>query len=136
VIRISNPTVAIDDRIQQRCAEYGRKVGQVVRDAVESVANEAVDALKAEGGYGGKRYRKGFTAVQSAEYGLYGQGWVVGNKRHYMLTHLLERGHAKRGKAKGMTRAFPHFGPTEEKMAKLFEEEMAKALEDLPSNLS
>lgn len=43
------------------------------------------------------------------------------NETNYQLTHLLERGHEKRG-GKGDVRAYAHIGPAEEKWTQKFEQ--------------
>lgn len=56
--------------------------------------------------------------------------FVVHNRKHYQLTHLLENGHIianQFGKGYGRTSAIPHIKPAEEK----YTDELVKELEDL-----
>ncbi len=72
--------------------------------------------------------------------GRYAKSWKVGTDEEtsqrlvqtvysptrYMLTHLLEKGHAKRGG--GRVRAIPHIAPAEEMGAEMLEDLIEKAL--------
>lgn len=53
-------------------------------------------------------------------------GSIVYNKKHYMLTHLLENGHAKRGG--GRVEGKVHIATAEEQAIKNFEERLKKHL--------
>ncbi|MEY8525231.1 MobQ family relaxase [Lachnospiraceae bacterium 38-10] len=52
---------------------------------------------------------------------------VVHNKKRYQLTHLLEKGHAKRGG--GRVRAFSHIAPAEQAGIRELEEDIKRGLE-------
>ena len=53
--------------------------------------------------------------------------WKHCNKKRYQLTHLLEKGHAKRGG--GRVRAFPHIAPAEQAGIRELEEGIKRGLE-------
>jgi hypothetical protein len=127
---------AISSYIDNNCKEFGKEANLTIKNVIEDVANDAVNILKSEGSYKGSKYRKGFTAVQNNQYGLYGYGWTIGNKKYYMLTHLLEDGHDiknqyTKGRSLGKTRSFPHFEPAGEKIEKLLEDKTIEALNEL-----
>ena len=51
---------------------------------------------------------------------------VVHSKNRYLIAHLLEHGHAKRGG--GRVAGIPHIAPAEEKAVKQLEENIMKKL--------
>ncbi|RKJ32016.1 hypothetical protein D7X33_39910, partial [Butyricicoccus sp. 1XD8-22] len=50
--------------------------------------------------------------------------WVIHNVKHYRLTHLLEKGHAKVGG--GRVQSYPHIAPVEKELV----EEYIKGAEE------
>ena len=67
--------------------------------------------------------------------GAYASSWVkskekgkikIHNKKHYRLTHLLERGHAKRNG--GRTKAMPHIEPVEQFVIETFPKKLEERL--------
>lgn len=91
----------------------------------------------------GKGMRKEITANSPKRTGKYAKGWrceisqngrgnksaLIKNKTNYQLTHLLEKGHKKRG-GKGRVKAYVHIAPAAEKWTEKFEqmcEEACKA---------
>ena len=107
--------VDVDDLarlIAQDMAEYTEEVEEKVKETIDAVSQEALDAIKSSPGLsevGGKKYKRGFKIVD--EYKARGshKGFYklrITNKQ-YQLTHLLERGHAKRNG--GRTGAFTHW---------------------------
>ena len=84
-------------------------------EAVEETAKEAVKRLKEGGPYQERtgKYTKDWTTDEqtsrtSAITGL--KRYSVYNKKHYQLTHLLEKGHQTRD-GKRTVQAFEHIGP-------------------------
>ena len=103
---------------------------------VIQTSKDAVDALRAadpagSGEYSAwsKNYNKGWTfrKEKSKRYkgGIMSTVW---NEKHYRLTHLLEKGHAKVNG--GRTRAFPHIAPVAEKAETQLMDNIKKGIEN------
>lgn len=87
------------------------------KEAAKEAADHAAKELKATSPKGTGKYAKGW-AVKAQD-----GGYVVYNKRRYMLTHLLENGHdiIVNGKKVGRARAIPHIKPVEQNGIKNYE---------------
>lgn len=113
-------------------AEIG-KVLEEFTTAVQVAVDEAVE-------YCGKGMQKEIKANSPKRTGDYKKGWrcdisengrgskqaVVKNKTDYQLTHLLEKGHKKRG-GKGRVKAYVHIAPAAEKWTEEFEKRCEEA---------
>lgn len=96
--------------------------------------NASVDAVAKQVAIDGVEKLK---ATSPRRYGDYAESWtyrkvrgkyVVHNKDHYRLTHLLEKGHAKVNG--GRTGKFIHIKPTETKMIEEFERKLIGELSE------
>lgn len=104
-------------------------VGQLAAEVVkglEEYADLTADALKKQIQEAGKTAKKQIEQTAPRRTGRYAKSWSVKkvsessnsmevsvhSRNRYMLTHLLENGHAKRGG--GRVRAIPHIAPAEE----------------------
>ena len=96
----------IASQIADALAEYSEEVNQKLEDAKSIVADETVAYLKVNSPVGRRgKYAKGWRKKKD------GTGYVVHNTTDYRLTHLLEKGHAKRNG--GRTKAEPHISDAE-----------------------
>lgn len=113
--------IKVDDlskEIMKCLDEFKDVTEEACEKGVLETANEAVRELRSahpagSGEYGSwDEYNKGWTkrTNKSKQKGILS---VVWNQKHYRLTHLLEKGHAKVNG--GRTRAFPHIAPVEQK---------------------
>lgn len=92
--------------------EVVREVEKKSNDTFEQAAMEAAQMLQQNSPKrpGRGDYARGWTLKPVNMGGL--KGYVVYNKDHYQLTHLLENGHAKVNG--GRVKAIPHIRPVEE----------------------
>lgn len=98
------------ETIMKGMEEYVKVTTEDMKEAVTETAKDVKNEVKANAPKKTGRYRKSWAAKKTKENATALEITVHSRKR-YMLTHLLENGHAKRGG--GRTRAFPHIGPAE-----------------------
>ena len=111
-----------------------------VMSGLEEYAELAADVLKKEIQEAGKTAKKQIEATAPRRTGRYAKSWAVKkvsetsnslevtvhSKNRYMLTHLLENGHAKRGG--GRVAAIPHIAPTEDTAIQSLEQNIEREL--------
>lgn len=106
------------DEIMAGLQEYVELADDAMKKAVKKTATTvkkeiAANAPKDTGAYG-----KSWTAKKVKE-NSHTLQMTVHSKNRYQLTHLLEKGHAKRGG--GRVQGKPHIAPAEEHSAELLE---------------
>lgn len=116
--------------INQAMQEFAGAVDYDVWYVTEKVADQAKENVKANirssGIRGTGAYRDSIKVRDLKSKKLLRQKIVYSDK-HYRLTHLLERGHAKLNG--GRTRAFVHWAPAEQKAINDFVTELREAIE-------
>ena len=102
------------------------KLAEEVMNGLEEYDELTADVLKKEIQEAGKVAKQQISQTAPRKTGRYAKSWAVKkisetsnslevtvhSKNRYMLTHLLENGHAKRGG--GRVAAIPHIAPAEE----------------------
>lgn len=83
-----------------------------MKEAVDKAAKQAVNELKTSSPKRTGAYAKDWAAKKDRKANKWAYGKVVYNKKHYRLTHLLEKGHRKVNG--GMVAARPHIAKVEE----------------------
>ena len=115
------------DAVAQELAAYSRLTAETVKGAVTRAGKTVREEIKSNApvktGKYAKSWRTGVTSETSTSMVV-----TVYSPSRYMLAHLLEHGHAKRGG--GRTRAFPHIAPAEEAGAAQLEQEIVRALKN------
>ena len=111
-----------------------------VMSGLEEYAELAADVLKKEIQEAGKTAKKQIEATAPRRTGRYAKSWAVKkvsetsnslevtvhSRNRYMLTHLLENGHAKRGG--GRVAAIPHIAPAEDTAIQSLEQNIEREL--------
>lgn len=112
--------------IQSTLKQYADDIKTVSLDAAESVAKDTVAELKETSPK--RKTRKGGRYAKNWAYDTSVDGATIYNKAPtYRLTHLLEKGHAKRNG--GRVRAIPHISPAEEAAIKEYEDKIIKEVQ-------
>ena len=118
-----------------------------VMSGLEEYAELAADVLKKEIQEAGKTAKKQIEQTAPRKTGRYAKSWAVKkvsetsnslevtvhSRNRYMLTHLLENGHAITNRKGGIkwTRPFPHISITYDKYKDKFVEDMRKTAIDV-----
>lgn len=113
----------LGDAIMAQLEDWNENtVKRAANETFEELAEMAAGELKKGGPYTERtgKYTKNWTydvrgTRASAITGL--NGYSVYNKKHYQLTHLLEKGHQARNG--GRVRAFEHIGPVNDTLGEL-----------------
>ena len=107
---------------------YATEVRKDVDSACLEVAKECSAKLKKTSPKRTGKYAKGWMVSEVATGGYGASTWVVHNKRYARLTHLLEKGHAKR--SGGRVKAQPHIKPVEQWAIEELPKQIEKKLGD------
>ena len=120
-VPIDQLAAAINDGLE----EYADLSAQEVKSAVRKSAKAVKEQINSSAPVRSGRYSKSWTVKTTAESSQSLEQTVYSPSR-YMLSHLLEKGHAKRGG--GRVRAISHIAPAEEMGIEMFEGLVEKAL--------
>jgi DNA/RNA endonuclease G (NUC1) len=111
--------------INESLEEYANLTSEKVKSAVRKSAKAVKEQINSSAPVRTGRYAKSWKTKTTAESSNMLQQTVYSPNR-YMLAHLLEKGHAKRGG--GRVRAIPHIAPAEEMGEEMLEDLIEKAV--------
>ena len=96
------------DAIMKGLMEYADVSTETVKNAVKKAGNTVKKEVSANAPKKSGKYKKSFTVTKQKETAE-SLTVVIHSKNRYQLTHLLEKGHAKRGG--GRVEGIPHIPP-------------------------
>jgi len=120
--------VSIDqlaEAVNEQLQEYNKLSAEVVKMAVTKAGNAVKNDIGANAPRKSGRYAKSWRTKKTKETSTELQVTVYSPTR-YMLAHLLEHGHAKRGG--GRVRAIPHIAPAEEAAEETLRKDIERGL--------
>ena len=113
------------DAIMDGLMEYAELATDVMKSCVKKAGNTVKKETQAGAPVRTGKYKKSWAVKRQRETSNTLE-MVVHSRNRYQLTHLLEKGHAKRGG--GRVRAIPHIAPAEEKGIRELEEGIKRGL--------
>jgi len=108
------------DAVVKELAEYSQEVVDATKEECVAVAKDTVQQLKTTSPKRSGKYARGWR--QKTTFEDKGNIRVTVYNTRYMLTHLLENGHAKVNG--GRVNGIPHIAPAEQKAGQLLEEKV------------
>ena len=99
------------DAVSEQLEEYSKLTAETVKTAVTKAGNSVKNDIAANAPERTGRYARSWRTKKTKETSTELEVTVYSPSR-YMLAHLLEHGHAKRGG--GRVRAIPHIAPAQE----------------------
>lgn len=124
----SNRTVSVDDlstAVKRELEEYGDFTAEEVKKIVEEVGESVKQEIQANAPVDTGAYRKSWKVTKQKETAT-SKTVVIHSDKRYRLTHLLEKGHAKRGG--GRVAAKVHIAPAEANAEKQLMERVERSL--------
>ncbi len=116
------------------------QMADVIMDELNKFSETGIDEVKKAVKHGGKIVKEDINSSAPVRTGKYAKSWsyrvtaedsssiqvTVYSPSRYMLAHLLEHGHAKRGG--GRVRAIPHIAPAQDHAGQEIERELQRTL--------
>lgn len=115
-IRMDSMTIEITKALSEYTEDVIEEVDEIAKEVAEQSAGELHDTSPSNTG----KYRKGWKVRKVKD------GYEVYNGSKPFLTHLLEKGHAKKGG--GRVDAIVHIAPVEEKAIEEFNRRVEEAI--------
>jgi len=119
------PVDQLASEVMKGLEEYAELTTEVVKKEVQETGKVVKQQIESTAPRKSGRYAKSWAVKKTAETSN-SLEITVHSRNRYMLTHLLENGHAKRGG--GRVRAIPHIAPAEEMGIKELEGRIERAL--------
>lgn len=119
----------LDEAIRGQLEIYSAEVTKNLNVNLKEIADTTAETLKKGGAYKertGKYTPDWSVTARKAVSVTQGEQYSVHNRKHYQLTHLLEKGHVTRSGKR--TRAFGHILPAEQAAEELAVEAVEKAV--------
>ncbi len=123
-----NQRVSVDrmaEAVMEGLLEYAELAADVMKDCVKKAGNTVKKETQAGAPVRTGKYKRSWAVKRQRETSSTLEV-VVHSRNRYQLTHLLEKGHAKRGG--GRVKAVPHIAPAEEKGVRELEEGIKRGL--------
>lgn len=115
----------LTDEIMEGLMEYSNLATDTVKNAVKKAGAKVRKEIRTNAPRDTGKYKDSFKVTKRKETAN-SLEITVHSKDKYQLTHLLEKGHAKRGG--GRVEAKPHIGQAEEEGIRLLKEEIERGL--------
>ena len=117
-------TYEIGRAVEKVLAEYKDATVETMKKAIDKTSKQAVRDLKADSPKRTGAYAKSWASKVDKKTSVLAYEKIVFNKKHYRLTHLLEKGHRKVNG--GFVAARPHIAKVEQDAVKTLVKEIEK----------